>query len=56
MICLHSPVSGVDVLTLLGGVVTRDSSGAVVGAQATQMTWTLKKEEVRDAVKVESFF
>ena len=45
---MNSPVSGVDVLNLLGGTVTRDKyNGNIISAEATQMTWNLEKEGVR---------
>ncbi|XP_012942197.1 protein patched homolog 3 [Aplysia californica] len=48
-----SPLSGVDVVTLLGGQITRNESGVVVGAEASKVNWVLEKEENSDAAGFE---
>ncbi|RUS78683.1 hypothetical protein EGW08_013571, partial [Elysia chlorotica] len=40
-----TPISGIDVTTLLGGDVEKDASGRVIRAEATQITWLLKEED-----------
>ncbi|GFR61545.1 patched domain-containing protein 3 [Elysia marginata] len=40
-----SPISGVDVSTLLGGDVERDQNGRIIRAEATQITWLLNDEK-----------
>ncbi|BFY99481.1 hypothetical protein BsWGS_02520 [Bradybaena similaris] len=41
---LISPLSGVEVQTLLGGDLTYNEQGMLLAAEATQITWVLKKE------------